>query len=50
MKETLKKLLGAYGATGREDCVRGVIREMVAPYVDAIEEDAMGNLICVKKG
>ena len=50
MRETLKKLLGTYGATGREGKVCEVIREMVAPYVDTIEEDAMGNLICIKKG
>jgi len=50
MRETLKKLLNAYGATGREDKVRAVIREMIAPYVDEIQEDVMGNLICVKHG
>lgn len=50
MRETLKKLLTAYGATGREDRVRDVIREMVAPWVDTVEEDAMGNLICTKRG
>lgn len=50
MKETLKKLLAAYGATGREDRVCEVIREMVAPFVDTVEKDAMGNLICTKKG
>lgn len=50
MRETLKKLLYAYGPTGCEDQTREVIREMVAPYVDTIEEDAMGNLLCTKKG
>ncbi len=50
MKETLKSLLNTYGATGHEDKVRGVIRGMVEPYVDTIEEDALGNLICIRKG
>lgn len=50
MRETLKKLLNTYGATGRETKICAVIREMVAPYVDVIEEDAMGSLICTKKG
>lgn len=50
MRETLKRLLNAYGPTGREETVCGVIREMVEPYVDTTEVDAMGNLICVKKG
>ncbi len=50
MRETLKKLLNVYGASGRENAVREVIREMVAPYVDTIEEDALGNLICIRHG
>lgn len=50
MRETLKRLLNAYGATGREVAVCDVIREMVAPYVDSAETDALGNLVCIKKG
>lgn len=50
MKDTLLKLLNAYGATGREDTVAGVIREMVAPLCDEIAQDALGNLIARKRG
>lgn len=50
MKEILKKVLGAYGATGHEENVAGVISELVKPYVDEIKTDALGNLICVKHG
>ena len=50
MREILNRLLNAYGASGRENAVREVIREMVAPYVDTIEEDALGNLICIRRG
>lgn len=50
MKETLKKLLGAYGATGREENVAGVIAEMIRPYVDEMRIDALGNLIAVRRG
>ncbi len=50
MKDTLKKLCAAYGATGRESCVARVIEEMVKPYVDETRVDALGNLIAVKKG
>ncbi len=50
MKDTLIRLLTAYGATGREDTVREVIREMVAPYVDEMKVDALGNLITIKHG
>ena len=50
MKDTLIRLLTAYGATGREDTVRQVIQEMVAPYVDEMKVDALGNLITIKHG
>ena len=50
MKDILKTLCTAYGATGREDNVAGVIRAMIAPYVDETRFDALGNLIAVKKG
>lgn len=50
MKDTLKKLCAAYGATGRETTVCSVIKEMIAPYVDEMKVDAIGNLIAVKKG
>lgn len=50
MRNTLKTLVNVYGATGRETNAAAVIRNMVAPYVDEISTDALGNLICVKKG
>ncbi|MBQ3222343.1 MAG: M20/M25/M40 family metallo-hydrolase [Clostridia bacterium] len=50
MRNTLKTLTTTYGGAGRENTVAEVIREMVAPYVDTIETDALGNLICIKKG
>ena len=50
MREILNKLLNTYGATGRENAIRAAIREMVEPHVDEIEEDALGNLICIRHG
>jgi len=50
MKEMLKTLCEAYGATGHEGCVANVIRGMIEPYVDEIRTDALGNLIAVKRG
>ncbi|NLG24922.1 MAG: M42 family metallopeptidase [Clostridiales bacterium] len=50
MKETLKTLCAAYGASGNENGVALVIRDMIAPYVDEIREDALGNLIAVRRG
>ncbi|MDD3621205.1 MAG: M42 family metallopeptidase [Methanofollis sp.] len=50
MKELLKKLSNAHGISGSEGSVAEVIRAEVAPFVDEIREDSMGNLIAVKKG
>ncbi|MBQ2954997.1 MAG: M42 family metallopeptidase [Clostridia bacterium] len=50
MKDTLKILCTAYGPTGNEYNVAEIIKGMVAPYVDEMKMDAMGNLITVKKG
>ena len=46
----LHDILTAYGASGREDAVRKVIAGALVGHVDAMETDAMGNLIAVKKG
>ena len=51
MYQTLKKLLPLTpSVSGREDYIRGVIAEMMLPLVDEVSTDAMGNLICVKRG
>ena len=50
MKKTLIELLKTYGATGRETQIREKIKEYIAPYVDEMRVDAMGNLIAIKKG
>ncbi|MCB0510258.1 MAG: M42 family metallopeptidase [Bacteroidetes bacterium] len=38
------------GAPGFENEIRNFIKEQVAPYVDELSIDAMGNLIALKKG
>ncbi len=48
--ELLKKIIDAFGPSGREDQVRDVLKNEIAPYVDEIIVDNMGNLICHKKG
>ena len=50
MRDTLKTIAAAYGPTGSEENICGVIRKMVEGLVDEITVDALGNLICVKKG
>lgn len=44
--ETLKELSDAFGVAGHEDEVRELIRRMADPYVDNVETDPLGNLIC----
>ena len=46
----LKELMLIHGVSGRERAVAKRIEEMITPYVDWVKYDAMGNLICFKKG
>jgi len=48
--EILEKLSNACGVAGREDEVRGLMKDMLTPHVDEIWEDKLGNVIGVKKG
>jgi putative aminopeptidase FrvX len=46
----LDKLSNLDGAAGDEGEVRRFIKKRVEPYVDSVEVDAIGNLICFKNG
>jgi len=46
----LKKLTEAFGVSGYEKEVRGVIKEEIKKYGDDIITDPLGNLIVLKKG
>jgi len=48
--ELYEMLSTAFGPSGREDMVREVIASGVGELVDDITTDALGNLICRKKG
>lgn len=51
MINTLKKLLPKVpSVSGREGDIREIITGLMRPFVDRISTDAMGNLICLKKG
>lgn len=50
MKELLTSLSQACGPWGREENVRAILKEAVAPYADSVQEDVLGNLIVTKKG
>ncbi|MCH5187772.1 MAG: M42 family metallopeptidase [Oscillospiraceae bacterium] len=48
--ELLKKLTECFSPSGREDRIRDIIKAEVEPYVTDVWTDALGNLICHKKG
>lgn len=50
VKNILKKLSNAHGISGSENSVIGIARRELRKHVDELHEDAMGNLIAVKKG
>ena len=45
-----KKICKTLSVSGREQAVCGVIAEEIAPYVDSVSTDALGNLIAFKAG
>lgn len=50
LKELIREITEVYGPTGREERIADFIEKRISPYVDEIRRDAMGNLICTKKG
>lgn len=48
--ELLKRLSEIGGVPGREERVRDLLRSELGGIVDSVTEDAMGNLIAVKRG
>lgn len=50
MAPLLEKLINAYGVSGSEEDVRGIIEKEIKKYVDNIYVDKLGNLIAKKKG
>ena len=48
--DILRELCETCGVPGREERVRAVVRRELAPLVDDIRVDAMGNLIARKRG
>jgi len=48
--DVLEKLSNACGVAGREEEVRGLMKELLKPNVDEVREDKLGNIIGVKKG
>jgi endoglucanase len=48
--ETQQKLAAAFGPSGQEGEVAGIIAEYAKPYMDEVYTDTLGNLIAVKRG
>ena len=46
----LKTLTQLPGIAGRESAVREYLQKLLAPAADEVRTDALGNLICFKKG
>jgi endoglucanase len=50
VNELLEKLSNAHGVSGSEGSVFSIIKKELKGHVDEVREDAMGNLIAVKRG
>lgn len=50
VKELLKKLSDAHGLSSYEGSIREIIRSELAGHVDEFTEDAMGNLVAIRRG
>lgn len=50
MEELIRTLTAVYGPSGRESAVADTIETLIAGKVDTLRRDALGNLICEKKG
>ena len=50
MFELIKEMVDLYGASGHERAVADAVEKLLADKVDSLRRDALGNLICEKKG
>ncbi len=50
MLKTIKDLIKILSVSGHEEKLCEHIKEKMLPYFDTVERDALGNLICHKKG
>jgi putative aminopeptidase FrvX len=48
--ETLETLCNAFGVTGREEEITGLMKKFLKPYVDEVKEDKLGNVIGIRRG
>jgi len=48
--KVLERLSNACGVAGREDEVRALMKDLLTPNVDEVQEDRLGNVIGVRRG
>ena len=48
--DLLKRMIDTLSVTGNEEKLAELIISEIAPYVDSVEKDVMGNVIALKKG
>ncbi|MEE8569484.1 MAG: M42 family peptidase, partial [Candidatus Bathyarchaeia archaeon] len=48
--KVLERLSNACGVAGREDEVRVLMKDLLKPNVDDVQEDRLGNVIGVRRG
>ncbi len=48
MKDTIRKLVEAYGPSGHEEQMREIIRAEIAGLADDVHVDALGNLVALR--
>ncbi|ABK14722.1 MAG: M42 family metallopeptidase [Methanothrix sp.] len=50
MRSLLERLSNAHGISGREGSVMQIIRDELAPHVDDVQIDTLGNLVATRRG
>ncbi len=50
MIDNIRELVQLKGVSGNERAIASYIKEQILPYADKVYEDALGNLVAVKKG
>ncbi|MBQ7034822.1 MAG: hypothetical protein IJN34_03705 [Clostridia bacterium] len=50
MIDNIRKLVQLKGVSGNERAIASYIKEQILPFADKVYEDALGNLVAVKKG
>lgn len=50
LMNTLGRLTGAFGPSGREEAAATLVEELIAPFVDEVRRDRLGSVIAIRRG